>query len=236
MGVTKGAAVAVAMPPEGLRFLADLQRHNDKAWFEQNRSVYVDAVKEPWLDVVDAVSERLSEFAPEYVRPAAQAVMRIHRDVRFSKDKTPYNPRVAAAWARSGLDKFGAASFYLAVTPSGVEVGAGSYAPSTAQLAAIRDHLLLHHGDARRALDRASAIADTSDGQELQRPPRGFPEDHPALDLALRRRWVALAGLPREVAARPDFVDTVVDRFREFAPLVEWLNVPLAEVAPPARR
>ena len=228
--------MAVAMPPEGLQFLADLERHNDKEWFEQNRAVYLDCVKEPWLDVVDAISERLAEFAPAYVRPAGQAVMRIHRDVRFSKNKTPYNPRVAAAWARSGLDKFGAASFYLAVTPHILEVGAGSYAPSTAQLAAIRDHLLLHHGDARRALDRASAVADTSDGQELQRPPRGFPEDHPALDLALRRRWVAFATMPREAATRPDFVDTAVDRFREFSPLVEWLNVPLADVPPPARR
>ncbi len=235
MGSTKGAAVAALIPPEGLTFLADLERHNERAWFEEHKADYAAAVKDPWLDVVDAISERLVEFAPAYVRPAAQAVLRIHRDVRFSKDKTPYNPRVAAAWARAGLDKFGAASFYLAVTPRGVELGAGSYAPTTAQLAAIRDHLLLHHGDAGRALEAAAAVADTSDGQELQRPPRGFPEDHPALDLAFRRRWVALAALPAEASTQADFVEAVTERFRAFVPLVEWLNVPLASVAPHAR-
>ena len=227
--------MAAVFPPEGLTFLRDLEHNNERSWFEDHKAAYVASVKDPWLDVVDAISERLAAFAPEYVRPASQAVMRIHRDVRFSKDKTPYNPRVAAAWARSGLDKFGAASFYLAVTPRGVEVGAGSYAPTTAQLAAIRDHLLLHHGDARRALETAAAVADTSDGQELQRPPRGFPEDHPALDLALRRRWVALAGLDAEASSRPDFVDGVAERFRAFLPLVEWLNLPLAGVPPRAR-
>ena len=215
-------------------FLEELEHRNNRAWFEENKPVYETELKARMLEVIDAINARLGGFAADYLRPPPKAMLRIYRDVRFSNDKTPYKTHVAASWPRQGLEKTGGAGFFLQVGVHGVMMAGGAYSPGPAQLRAIREHLLEHHEQARNLLAEASLVrlAEPFDGRPLVRSPRGFPVEHPADDLLRVRSWARFAHLPGDTALRDGFVDSVAERFRALAPLVEFLNVPLATVTP----
>ncbi len=217
-----------------MKFLRGLARHNNREWFNARKPVYERALKEPMLAVIEGINQGLAEFAPEHVRPAQKAMMRIYRDTRFSKEKIPYKTHMAAWWARTGLEKTSGGGFYLQVSPREVIVAAGCYMPKRDQLLAIRRYLLDHYQEFRELLaeKKLTRLSEPFEGLALTRAPKGFPAEHPAMDLLLRRQWGVSATLGAEVALQPSFVKVVVERFRMMAPLVEFLNRPLA---PPVR-
>ena len=90
---------------EALKFLRGLKRNNDRVWFEARRGVFEKELKEPMLKLIGEVNEAMAEFAPMHVRPPQKIMMRIYRDIRFSKDKRPYKNHVSAWWVRDGLQK-----------------------------------------------------------------------------------------------------------------------------------
>ena len=223
--------------PAGMRFLAGLKRHNDRDWFNERKSLYEAEIQAPWLALIDEINDAFADFAPDYVRPARKAALRIYRDIRFSPDKRPYKSNVAAWWARHGLEKTSGAGFYFHIDPTEVHISAGAYMPEREQLLAIRRHLSEHHQEARAILKAIESAARPAilkavpmlplDGLKLTRPPKGFPADHPALDLILQRQWGVTSSLPVEVATSPGLLDQLVTRFRLAAPLVALLNAPL---------
>jgi uncharacterized protein (TIGR02453 family) len=215
--------------PESMKFLRGLARHNDREWFKERKEIYERALKQPMLAVIGQINHALAEFAPEHVRPAQKAMMRIYRDTRFSKDKLPYKTHLAAWWAREGLEKTSGGGFYLQVSPKEVLAAAGCYMPERDQLLAIRRYLLDHHEEFRALLaeKKLTKLAEPFEGLALTRAPKGFPADHPAIDLLLRRQWGVSSTLPGELALDPGLVEAVVERFRAMAPLVEFLNRPL---------
>ena len=215
-------------------FLEELEHRNNREWFQENKPVYETELKAPMLEVIAAINTRLTEFAPDYLRPPPKAMLRIYRDVRFSNDKTPYKTHLAASWPRQGLEKVGGAGFFLQVGVHGVMVAAGAYSPGSPQLRAIREYLLDHHDEMRAVLADAALtrVAEPFDGRPLLRAPRGFDAEHPAADLLRVRSWAHFARLPGDTALRDDFIDAVVERFRALAPFVDLLNVILADATP----
>lgn len=215
-------------------FLEELEHRNNREWFQEHKPVYETELKAPMLDVIDAINARLEDFAPDYRRPAAKAMLRIYRDVRFSNDKTPYKTHLAASWPRQGLEKAGGAGFFLQVGVHGVMVAGGAYSPGPAQLRAIREYLLEHHDEMRAVLTQAAVagLAEPFDGRPLLRAPRGFDAGHPAADLLRVRSWAQFSLLPGDAALHDDFVDVVVHRFRALAPFIDLLNVVLASATP----
>lgn len=222
---------------DALKFLRGLARHNDREWFDARKPVYEQELKEPMLAVVAAINTAFASFAPQHVRPPQKAMMRIYRDTRFAKEKIPYKTHMAAWWARDGLEKTSGGGYYLQVSPSEVLVAAGCYMPEKEQLLAIRRHLLEHHAAMRKLLaDRKlRAVAEPFDGLKLTRAPKGFPAEHPALDLVMCRQWGVSSRLPAEAALEPGLVREVVKRFRVMAPLVDFLNAPLVPAAQGSR-
>jgi uncharacterized protein (TIGR02453 family) len=214
---------------QALKFLRGLKRHNDREWFEPRKPTYEAELKAPMLAVIDAVNHAMLDFAPQNVRPAQKCMMRIYRDTRFSSDKTPYKARVAAWWAREGLEKTSGGGFYFHLSPTELTIAAGVYMPAREQLLAIRRHLLDHHAELRTLLagKKLRAKLHEFEGLRLTRPPRGFDPDSPAMDLILCRQWGVSAQLPSETATTPALVREIVDRFRLAAPVVALLNRPL---------
>ena len=214
---------------ESIKFLRGLARHNDREWFNARKPVYERALKEPMLAVAASVNQALANFAPEHVRPPHKAMVRIYRDTRFSKEKIPYKTHMAAWWAREGLEKTSGGGFYLQVSPQEVLVAAGCYLPERDQLLAIRRYLLDHHEEFRALLadKKLSRLATPFEGLALTRAPKGFPAEHPALDLIVRRQWGVSASLPAELALEPKLVQAVSESFRAMAPMVAFLNQPL---------
>ena len=224
--------------PEALTFLRNLARHNDREWFTPRKAQYEELLKEPMLAVIRKITEAMLEFAPQHVRPAEKSMFRIYRDTRFSNDKRPYKTHVAAWWTHTGLDKTSGAGYYFHVSPKEVIIAAGAYMPEKEQLAAIRHWLLDHHVGFRKLLQNA-AVRRTFvefEGNALTRPPKGFPADHPALDLVRCRQWGLSAALPPETALDSKLAQTVTRHFKIAAPVVDALNAPLAAAAQPRRK
>jgi uncharacterized protein (TIGR02453 family) len=174
------------------------------------------------------------DFAPTHIRPAEKCLFRIYRDTRFSNDKRPYKTHVAAWWRHDGLDKTSGAGYYFHVDPKEVIVAAGAYMPEKDQLAAIRHWLLDHHAEFRKLL-KSPAVRRTYqefEGNALTRPPKGFPKDHPALDLIQCRQWGLASTLPAAQALKPNLAATVIRHFKIAAPVVNALNSPIAAKAP----
>jgi uncharacterized protein (TIGR02453 family) len=215
-------------------FLDELEHRNEREWFEAHKTTYEHELKERMLLVIESLNLAMGDFAGDYVRPPNKAMLRIYRDVRFSKDKTPYKTHLAASWPRQGLEKAGGAGYFLQVGVDGVMVAGGTYAPQSPQLRAIRDHILDHHAELRSLLAAPTLrkLVQPLDGNKLIRPPRGFPIDHPAADLLLNRSWALFATLPGDVALEDNFTDRVIERFRALQPIVDFLNIPLATATP----
>jgi len=214
---------------EAMKFLRGLKRNNDRVWFDARKSVYEQELKAPMLALIGEVNEAMVEFAPMHIRPPQKIMMRIYRDIRFSKNKQPYKTHVSAWWVRDGLQKTSGAGFYFHVSPEEVFIAAGVYMPEREQLLAIRRYLAEHHAEFRAVMKgkKLRSLMQENDGAPLMRAPKGFPEDHPAIDLLKNRQWGVSARLPGETATKASLVKEVVERFRVAAPVIAMLNAPL---------
>jgi uncharacterized protein (TIGR02453 family) len=214
---------------DALKFLRGLKRNNDRDWFQARKDVYERELKAPMLALIGEVNDAMIEFAPENVRAPQKAIMRIYRDIRFSKDKRPYKIHQAAWWTRQGLEKTSGGGFYFDVSGTEVTIAAGVFMPEREQLLAIRRHLVEHHAELRRLLagKKLKIAMQQIDGLRLTRPPKGFAVDNPAMDLLLCKQWGVITRLPAEFATKPTLVKEVVAHFRLAAPMVALLNAPL---------
>jgi uncharacterized protein (TIGR02453 family) len=238
--VTKSAAVEVPayLRPEGLKFLRGLARNNDREWFTPRKAVFEAELKEPMLAIIRKVTDAMTTFAPSFVRPAEKSLFRIYRDTRFSNNKLPYKTHVAAWWSHQGLEKTSGAGYYFHISAKEVVIAAGAYMPEKDQLAAIRHWLLENHAAFRKVLQTA-AIRRTFrefEGNSLTRPPKGFPCEHPALDLIRCRQWGLSTTLPSAEALETDFAGTLIRHFKLAAPVVDALNTPIAATLPTKKK
>ena len=235
---TAPAAARPFFRPEALKFLRNLAKHNDREWFQPRKALFEAELKEPMLAIVRKITDAMIEFAPNHVRPAEKSLFRIYRDTRFSSDKRPYKTHVAAWWSHQGLEKTSGAGYYFHVSPKEVIVAAGAYMPEKEQLAAIRHWLLDHHEEFRKLLEKPAIRKTFSefDGNALIRPPKGFPKEHPALDLIRCRQWGLSATLPSTAALEPGFTGELIRCFQLAAPVVEALNTPIVAALAPRKK
>jgi uncharacterized protein (TIGR02453 family) len=221
----------------GLRFLRSLRRNNRREWFEPRKPEFERELKQPMLALIQTVNGAMEDFAPAHIRPPQKCMMRIYRDTRFSSDKRPYKGHIAAWWARDGLEKTSGGGYYMHISPDEVLIAAGVYMPEREQLRAIREYLLLHHAEVRRILaDHKLRSKMSFTGMPLTRAPKGFPKEHPAMDLILCRQWGVEATMESNVALRKDFARVVIEHFRIAAPLVDALNTSLLASSQKRRR
>lgn len=238
---TRLKPVPTALPyfrPEALTFLRGLARHNDREWFTPRKPVFEAELKQPMLAAIRKITDAMIDFAPDHVRPAEKCLFRIYRDTRFSSDKRPYKTHIAAWWSHQGLQKTSGAGYYFHIDPKEIIIAAGAYMPEKDQLAAIRHWLLDNHQHFRKLLQnpKVRRTFEEFEGNALTRPPKGFPKDHPALDLIQCRQWGLAATLPAAEALKPAFAVTVIRHFRIAAPVVDALNTPIAAALAPRKK
>jgi uncharacterized protein (TIGR02453 family) len=213
----------------GLRFLRSLRRNNRREWFDVRKQEFDRELKEPMLALIETVNGAMQDFAPAHLRPPQKCMMRIYRDIRFSSDKRPYKSHISAWWSCEGLEKTSGGGYYMHISPDEVLIAAGVYMPEREQLLAIREYLLVHHAEVRQLLmeRKLRRTMESFTCMPLTRPPKGFPKDHPAMDLLLCRQWGVEATLAPKVALQQDFAGEIIRRFRLATPLVNALNTPL---------
>jgi len=215
---------------EGITFLRNLAKNNDREWFQPRKADFEEKVKRPMVELVAAIHKEMLRFAPAYVNnEPAKCVYRIYRDTRFSKDKTPYKTHIAAYMHRTGLPKDGPAGYYFSLSPKEVGVGGGIYMPPADILSASRQHIAEHHEEFRKTFGKPKIRRLLGDlhGDVMTRTPKGYDADHPAADLLRRKQWFLYAELDAKLAVSPTLLKEIVSRFEAITPLIEFLNRPL---------
>jgi uncharacterized protein (TIGR02453 family) len=225
-------------PPEGLKFLRRLKRNNHREWFLEHKEIYEREVKIPMTGLVLALGGEMASFAPELNTDPKRAIYRIYRDIRFSRDKTPYKTHIAAVFAYRGAPKHAGAGLYFHVAPDEVLIAGGAYMPGSAELRAIRHHIATRSKDLREIIDdrQFRKLFGGLEGDRLSRPPKGFPSDHPAVDLLRYKQFLAYSRNPAEVAESSDLLPLIMRNFRALMPLVRFLNAPFARGSVSSRR
>ena len=215
--------------PKSLSFLRALKRNNDREWFRERKDQYDAHLKAPMTAVIEQLAKDFGSFAPELVA-APKGIFRIYRDTRFSDDKTPLKTNIAASFPWRGLHRHEGAGLYIEVAPRWVWVGGGMYAPQTAQLVAVREHVARNHERLRSIVESPGfrKAVGKLEGAKLQRVPRGFDKDHPAAEYLKHRQFLAAREFPAEFAYDAKFYPGILDVMRLVAPLVRFLNEPLA--------
>jgi uncharacterized protein (TIGR02453 family) len=223
------AAAAPRFTAGTLSFLRRLKRNNRREWFNARRDEYERVVRQPMIAIIERLAIDLRSFAPELVASPKASMYRIHRDTRFSDNKTPYKTHVAAVFPCRGLPKHEGAGLYFHVSPDGVWVGGGMYAPQTPQLHAVREHIAVNSRRLRAIVSSPAfrRAVGALEGEQLQRVPRGFPKDHEAAEYLKYRQFLAGCEFPAAFARSPKFYGGLVRVFRHIAPLIRFLNEPL---------
>jgi uncharacterized protein (TIGR02453 family) len=200
-------------------FLRELRSHNDREWFNANKARYERSVKEPVLAFVTDAGPELRKLSTQLVadpRPIGGSMFRIYRDVRFSKDKSPYKTHVGVHFPL-GMGMAGP-GYYLHLEPGSCAVAAGMWMPDPATLQEIRSAI------ARRPADWRKASGDLSpDENALKRPPRGFDPEHPMIEDLKRKSFTGSLRLSDGQMQRADVMKTFIGRSRELAPLMRFL-------------
>ena len=201
-------------------FLRELKANNDRGWFTTNKARYESSVKAPVLTFVADAGPHLRTLSANLVadpKPVGGSMFRIHRDVRFSKDRSPYKTHVGVHFPL-GPGAHGP-GYYLHLEPNQSFVAAGIWMPEPTQLQAIRAAI------AARPADWRTASADLDDPGEhtLKRPPRGFDADHPMIEDIKRKSFTASLRLSDRQLTSDDTMRTFTKTCRELAPLMRFL-------------
>jgi uncharacterized protein (TIGR02453 family) len=200
--------------PALMKFLKELRANNSREWFEANRSRYEALMLEPALEFIEAFAPRLRKISPNFVASARRSggsLFRIHRDVRFSKDKTPYKTHLGIQFRHKQGKDVHSPGFYLHIEPGGSFVGAGIWHPDSATLRKIRDAIVDDPAAWKKsAYGKRFADVYRLEGDSLKRPPAGYDRDHPLVEDLMRKDFIGVASLP-------DRAITSEDLLREFA-------------------
>ena len=210
-----------------LGFLDELAANNERAWFEENKPRYEALVREPALEFIAAMATPLAKFAPHFraePRKMGGSLMRVFRDTRFARDKSPYKTNIGIQFRHELGKDVHAPGFYLHIATDECFFGAGCWHPEADALGHIRDLIAAQPKRWFAARDDKKLTAHwTLAGDSLTRPPRGYAADHPAVEDLKRKDFIGLAALSFAEATGPGLVKLATERFAAAAPLMKFL-------------
>ena len=210
-----------------LKFLRSLARHNERAWFQAHKADYDAHVREPFQRLLGDLQAPLARVSPHFrsePKTVGGSLFRIHRDTRFSNDKTPYTTWSGARFFHERSKTGPAPSFYLHLQPGNCFIGAGLWHPEPETQRRIRN-FMVDNPSGWKAATRSPAFKRKFEltGESLVRPPRGYPADHELIDDLKRKDFVAGAGLEDDVVLGPKLRQAVASGFAGMAPMVDYL-------------
>ena len=210
-----------------LPFLEELSANNNRDWFAANKPRYEELVSNPALDFIGTMGGPLAKISicfEAIPKRSGGSLMRVYRDTRFSKDKTPYKTNVGIQFRHVLGKDIHAPGFYVHIEPHDVFIGVGSWRPDSASLAKIRSRIA-EKPDLWRQVASDKSIKRHFEfvGDTLIRPPRGFDRDHPLIEVLKRKDFIAIKRLEESDIESSQFFNNVVKRFRDGLPLMEFL-------------
>ena len=209
-------------------FLRELKQNNDKAWFAENKQRYESVVREPLLKFITDFTVHLAKVSLHYQadpRKVGGSLFRIHRDIRFSPDKTPYKTHAGIQFRHESGKDVHAAGFYLHLEPGNVFTAIGVWQPDSETLGKIRDTIVAHPDRWHQifANEKFAAIFKLA-GDMLKKAPRGYDPDHPLIEVLKHKDLYVFTSFIEQEACAVDFIDRYANVCLKTRPFMEFLT------------
>jgi len=213
--------------PETIRFLEQLETNNNREWFKEHKSRYEEEVLDVALRFIQSMQDPLAEIAPRFVALPTRvggSLMRVYRDTRFSKNKTPYKTNIGIQFRHEQARDVHSPGYYVHIAPDQVFVGVGMWRPDSDPLRGIRERIAAKSLEWNRVMrDRSFKRQFELGGETLVRPPRGFDKDHECIDDIKRKSFIAVREFQVQESLKPQFQRTVESSFKTAEPFMRFL-------------
>jgi uncharacterized protein (TIGR02453 family) len=208
-------------------FLRQLAEHNNRDWFAEHKQDYEKYVREPAFALIEAVAPDLKKLSPHFEAKASKmggSLMRVHKDMRFSKLKIPYKTNIGIQFRHEQGKDVHAPGFYVHIEASEVFIGVGMWHPDAVALKAVRNHIDTF---SQSWLDVTKNDKFNTHfnlvGDSLKRAPKGYPLHHPMIEDLKRKDFIAIAQIPPELVLEQDFSSIVMGYFELAQPFMKEL-------------
>ena len=213
--------------PESLAFLSELRNNNNRDWFNENKGRYEEHVLDVALRFIQSMHDPLADIAPHFTaipKRMGGSLMRVYRDTRFSKNKTPYKTNIGIQFRHEQARDVHAPGYYVHIDPDDVFLGAGMWRPESDALKGIRVRISDKPMEWMRARDDKTFKRNFKlGGETLTRPPRGFDKDHLQIEDIKRKDFIAIKNMTPDDVLNARFQQKVEAAFRAAAPYMEFL-------------
>lgn len=214
-------------PREFFSFYRQLEKNNDRDWFNENKQRYLDYVVAPSLEFITAMQPALKKISPCFLavpKRTGGSLMRIYRDIRFSKNKLPYKTNLGIQFRHEMGKDVHAPGFYFHFSQKESFIGAGVWCPGSGPLNQIRA-IIDDEAQKWKRVSRSKKFTSIYElaGSSLKRPPRGYDADHKLIDDLKRKDHIAVSPLSAKDLASPEIVDLTAQRIRVAMPYVRFL-------------
>ena len=211
-----------------LRFLKELKKNNTREWFEKNRKQY-ETAKEDFANLIQSVIEKYGRKDEEIASLKSKDCMfRINRDIRFSKDKSPYKTNFGASINRGGKKSI-FAGYYFHCEPGNSFVGGGLWMPLPEDLKKVRQEIDYNFDEFKKIIENIkflSAYKELHKGEDtsLSRPPKGYEENNPAINYIKLKSFIAMTPVADAELTKNNLREKIVNAFESLQPLLKFIN------------
>ena len=208
-----------------INFLKDLKINNNRDWFQQNKTIY-DQLRKDFINFVDILISELRKIDPDVglVNPK-DCIFRIYRDVRFSKDKSPYKTNFGAYVVKEGR-KSRYAGYYLHIEPENSFAGGGIYMPPNPILKLVRTDIYENIDEFKLIINNKYFKKHFNEiyGSKLKKVPQGFPTDFPDADLLKFKDYIVMKAIGEGELLKDDLLEEVIKLFKVMVPFNKFIN------------
>lgn len=213
---------------DSLQFLADLKANNNRDWFLNNKKRY-DRFKQEYHQLVGSFLDAMKPLDPSLeLLEIKNCTFRINRDIRFSKDKTPYKTHLSI-WISSGTKGSNRAGYYIHIEKDKSFIAGGLYCPEADDLKKIRREIAFFYDDLETILQEKNfkkefGDFDRNETNVLKNPPRGYEKEHPAIEYLKLKSFESSQKIIYSEVLKKDFVNTMVNKLIALRPLNDFIN------------
>lgn len=212
-----------SIPASAFEFLKLLKKNNDRDWFNAHKERYLTEL-EYIQHFADALLHEMNKHDVIETPNGKKSLHRVYRDIHFSKDKTPYNIHWGGGFKRATKKRRG--SYYFHLQPGNTFIAGGFWGPEPADLKRIRDEFAFDDKSFRKILKNKSFVTHfgTLEGEQIKTSPKGFDNNHPAIDLLRYKQFLLIKRFPDKEVLDSSFVKKVNESFRHMRPFLDYMS------------